>query len=82
MVELIGLFGSAALLVSMLFQSSTYKGNIKMRLWNIAGSVLLLVYGILIHSISNILLNVIMVIVHIYHIVVLVKEGDNNESKC
>ena len=53
-----------------------------MRAWNLLGSVVFIIYGILLSAYSIIVLNVIMIVLHTYHIVVLLQEGDNNASKC
>lgn len=66
----------------MLHKSSTYSGNLKMRIWNLLGSIVFIVYGILLSAYSVIILNAIMIVLHAYHIVVLLQEGDNNASKC
>lgn len=80
--ELIGLSGSLLILISMLYKSTTRKGNIAMRVWNMIGSIFFVIYGFLLPAYSTIILNVIMIILHIYHIVLLLKEGDNNVNKC
>lgn len=77
-VELIGLSGSLLILVSMLYKSNTRRGNIAMRVWNLLGSIIFVVYGCLLPAYSTIILNVVMIILHIYHLIVLFKEGDNN----
>lgn len=81
-VEIIGLSGSLLILVSMLYKSNTHKGNIAMRVWNLIGSIIFVVYGCLLPAYSTIILNVIMIILHIYHLVLLLREGDNNEKQC
>ena len=53
-----------------------------MRIWNLLGSIVFIVYGILLSAYSVIILNAIMIVLHAYHIVVLLQEGDNNASKC
>lgn len=82
LLELFGLFGSVLIFISMLYKSNTRKGNITMRIWNLLGSIVFVIYGICLPAYSTIVLNVFMIILHIYHIVVLLKEGDNNANKC
>lgn len=81
-VEVIGLIGNIFIVFSMLCKSHTREGNLRMRTWNLIGSVIFIVYGIMLSAYSMILLNAIMVILHAYHIVVLLKEGDNTNNKC
>ena len=66
----------------MFYKSNSRKGNLCMRVWNLLGSILFIVYGLLISSFSTTFLNVIVVIVHIYHIVAIIKEGDNIDKGC
>ncbi|MDY0209881.1 MAG: YgjV family protein [Acholeplasma sp.] len=60
-IELFGILAGALVLVSFLM-----KGERKIRLVNIVGAAIFIVYGILVSSISVTLLNVGLVIVHIY----------------
>lgn len=82
LIELFGLSGSVLIFISMLYKSNTRKGNITMRIWNLLGSVVFVIYGICLPAYSTIVLNVIMIILHIYHLIVLFKEGDNSVNKC
>ena len=76
------MLGSVLILISMFYKSTTRRGNILMRIWNLLGSVLFIIYGLCIHSFSTVLLNVIVVPVHLYHIVATTKEGDNSNKHC
>lgn len=58
--ELIGILGTVLILIGFLSDSEK-----KIRLFDMAGSILFVVYGIMIAAYSNILLNGILVIVHI-----------------
>lgn len=76
------MLGSVLILISMFYKSTTRRGNILMRIWNLIGSVLFIIYGLCIHSFSTVLLNVIVVPVHLYHIVATTREGDNSNKHC
>ena len=73
-VELLGIIASVFIVISLLFKTSTRKGGILLRCFNIVGSVLLAVYGSLLPSISIIVLNIVGTIVNIYQLVLLMKD--------
>lgn len=60
-VEIIGVIASIIILVS--FATNNVR---KIRIYNIVGSVIMIVYGLLIGSISTPLLNVCMIILQVY----------------
>lgn len=59
-IELLGILASLLVLISFLFKS-----EFKIRIVNIAGAIMFVIYGFLISSFSVQLLNFILVIVHI-----------------
>ena len=59
--EIIGICGTLLILIGFLSNSEK-----KIRLFDMAGSVLFVLYGVLIKAYSNIILNGILVFVHIY----------------
>lgn len=73
-VEIIGILAGLIVLSSFLL-----KGELKIRLLNIFGAVLFVIYGVLIGSLSVWLINFLLVIVHIFFI--LRRKGDKNEIK-
>lgn len=62
-IELIGTTASALVLISFLM-----KGERKIRLVNIVGAIIFIAYGIMLKSVSVTLMNVGLVIVHIYYL--------------
>lgn len=74
-IELIGIASTVLILFSMLFKTTTLKGDIRMRALNLAGSAVFVVYGCLLPAISTAILNGALVIVNIYHLVTLIKES-------
>ena len=58
--EVIGIIGTILILIGFLTN-----GEKKIRLFDMAGAILFIIYGVLIGSLSNILLNGILVIVHL-----------------
>lgn len=67
--EVFGLTASVFVLVSMVVKSDTARGNIRMRLLNATGSILMILYGLWIGSISTIVLNVVCLTTHVYYLV-------------
>ena len=59
--ELFGILGTVLILIGFLSDSEK-----KIRLFDMAGSALFVLYGILIGAFSNILLNGILILVHIF----------------
>lgn len=64
MIEIIGLLATVLVLVSFL-----YKNELHIRVVNIFGALLFVVYGILISSLSVWLLNGALVIIHVNRII-------------
>lgn len=73
--EALGIFASGFVLLSMTVKSDSRSGNIRMRLLNLTGSVLMILYGFWIGSFSTVLLNVICFITHVYYLIKLVKSA-------
>ena len=63
MIELLGIIASLFVISAFLFK------NVKViRILDGIGALLYVIYGILIHSYANILLNIVLIIVQIYHL--------------
>lgn len=80
-IEIIGIAATLLILTSMCFKTTSYKGSFWMRLINIIGSVVFVVYGTLLPAISTAILNAALVIVNTYHFVVLIKENKKKQAK-
>lgn len=74
--EVFGVSASVFVLISMTMKSDSRKGNIRMRLFNMVGSILFIIYGIWIGSFCTILLNVICFGTHIYYLIGLFRFKD------
>ena len=63
MIELLGIIASLFVISAFLFK------NVKIiRILDGIGALLYVIYGVLIHSYANILLNIVLIIVQIYHL--------------
>ena len=74
--EIFGISASVFVLVSMMLKSDSRIGNIRMRVLNFVGSVLMILYGIWIYSISTVFLNIICLGTHIHYLNKLFKKKD------
>ncbi len=74
-VSMIGLVASIIVLVSMCFNPSTKRGNIMMRSVNLIGSIVSVIYGVLLGPLGAgmILLNGVLVFVNAYYLIVTLK---------
>ena len=61
--EWIGIAGSIAIIVAFLF-----KDVVKIRIADAIGALLFIIYGVLIHSFSNVLLNTVLILVQIFRL--------------
>jgi preprotein translocase subunit SecF len=74
-IEVLGIIATLFILASFVLS-----GESKIRSINIIGSILFVIYGIIIGSISVWLLNGALILVHIYKIIKLKKKKDNEEK--
>ena len=81
MIEVIGIISTLLILASMSFKTTTFKGSFWMRLLNIIGSIVFVIYGALLPAISTAVLNGVLVIVNSYHLIMLVKEEKKNKKE-
>ena len=72
-IEMIGIASTVLILISMLFKTTTIKGSILMRSFNIIGSLTFVVYGCLLPAISTAILNGALVIINTIHLILLLK---------
>ena len=74
-VEILGIFATLMILVSMSQKTMTFKSSVVMRITNIVGCVAFTVYGFLLPALSTGILNAILIVVNTYHLVKLVKDN-------
>jgi len=79
-LEILGIAASIIILIAMLFESTSIKGNIIMRSINIIGSSAFIVYGLLVPAYSTAFLNAATSIVNIVYIIKLVKKQLSDRS--
>lgn len=79
--EAIGIVATLLILVSMLFPTLSYKGSLWMRILNLVGSVIFVIYGSLLPAISTAVLNGALIIVNAYHLIKLVINNKKKKSE-
>ena len=70
--EVIGITATLLILASMLFPTLSYKGSLCMRILNLVGSVVFVVYGSILPAISTAVLNGVLIIVNLYYVIKMV----------
>lgn len=78
-VEIIGILGSILVLLAMTVKSSTTRGNLTMRIINIIGSIIFVVYGFMISAYSTAFMNIAATFINGFFIYKLVS-GLNKET--
>ena len=78
-VEGIGICGSILILASMIGKSTSVKGNIAMRILNLLGSMMFVVYGFFVPAYATAGMNIALVLVNLYHWYKLMKEDRKRE---
>ena len=63
LIELIGITGTLFILLSFI-----KTGERRIRRLNLIGSIIYVIYGVLINSFSTTVLNIIMIFIHIYYL--------------
>ena len=77
---IVGLVASLIVLVSMCFYTSRRKGDLLLRSWNLVGSILSVIYGIILgpEGFGMIILNGTLVVVNLYYLIKIWSE----KNKC
>ena len=78
MNELIGILAGILIMGSLIFPSTSIRGNLIMRSLNIIGSVLFVIYGFLIPAYSTAIVNILTVILNTYNIIKLLRINKTN----
>ena len=81
MIEVLGIIATIIIAVCSCIKTETVKGSIIFRAINIVGSILFLIYGILLPALSTALLNGILVIINGYHLILLIIKSKKSLTK-
>lgn len=80
-IEIIGIIATIIIVISMCFNTTTIKGNYLMRILNIIGSLVFVIYGLILPAYSTALLNGILVFINAYRLLMLIVKQKNNKIK-
>ena len=73
-IEIIGIVATLFILFSMSCKTSTKKSTIILRVTNIVGCIIFVVYGILLPAYSTAVLNGLLVFVNTYHLIKIIRD--------
>lgn len=76
-VEIIGIIASIFIVVSMCFKTTTFKGTIIMRIINGLGSIIFVIYGILLPAIATLITNACAFFINIFYLIKEIKDYKN-----
>lgn len=74
MNEIVGISGSVLIAISMVFKTTTDKGVMYLRIFNLLGSIVFVVYGFMLPAYSTIVLNCICVVLNIIGLVKIIQK--------
>lgn len=77
--EVVGIIGSVLVVISMMFKTTTDKGVLLLRIFNLMGSIVFVVYGVLLPAYSTVVLNLICVVLNTIGIVGTAKKIRNSK---
>ena len=79
MIEFIGIMAAVLILTSMVFPTMSFKGSVWMRIINLIGSIVFVIYGILLPAIATAIANGAIIIINIYHLCKLIKNRKKSQ---
>ena len=72
--EIVGISGSILIAISMVFKTETDRGVMLLRIFNLLGSIVFVVYGFMLPAYSTIILNFVCVILNIVGLVKIIQK--------
>lgn len=78
--EIVGISGSILIAISMVFKTTTDKGVMYLRIFNLLGSIVFVVYGFMLPAYSTIVLNCICVVLNIVGLVKIIRKIKSNKE--
>ena len=79
--ELVGISGSILIAISMVFKTTTDKGVMFLRIFNLLGSIVFVAYGAMLPAFSTLVLNGICIVLNIIGLVKIVQKIRRNKLK-
>lgn len=79
--ELVGMSGSVLIAISMMFKTTTDKGVKLLRIFNLLGSIVFVIYGIMLPAYSTIILNAVCVVLNVVGLVKICQKIKKEKNK-
>ena len=79
--EIVGISGSILIAISMVFKTETDRGVMLLRIFNLLGSIVFVVYGFMLPAYSTIILNFVCVILNIVGLVRIIQKIRKEKHK-
>ncbi len=79
--EIVGISGSILIAISMVFKTETDRGVMLLRIFNLLGSIVFVIYGFMLPAYSTIVLNCICVVLNIVGLVRIVQKIRKEKHK-
>ena len=73
-IEYIGILATLFIIISMTCETKSYKSTVIMRLTNLIGSVIFVVYGCLLPAYSTALMNGMLILINTYYLIKVILE--------
>ena len=68
-IEIVGIIASLFIVVSMCFKTTAFKGTIIMRIINGLGSIVFVVYGVLLPALATLITNACAFVINLFYLV-------------
>ena len=75
--EAVGLVATVLLVISLCFNTKTFKGTLCMRVLNLLCSCVWIVYGVLLGLLATFVSNILCVLINLYYLILAVKNRDS-----
>lgn len=75
--ECVGIIGSILVAISMVFKTTTDKGIKWLRIFNLLGSVVFVVYGMMLPAYSTVILNLFCIVFNLKGLIEIIKKINN-----
>ena len=75
--EAVGLVATVLLVISLCFNTKTFKGTLCMRVLNLLCSGVWVVYGVLLGLLATFVSNILCVLINLYYLILAVKNRDS-----
>jgi len=79
-LEIVGILASVLIVSSMVFKTTSYKGTIAMRSINLVGSVVFVVYGIMLPAYATAIANACLIFINLFYLLKEIRDHNKNKE--